>query len=1168
MQKLNLANNNITDITPISNLSNLTLLDLSNNANIKIYDKETEECYLPNKENLQELNISFTNTSDISFVSQLSNLKILNLSNNAIGATTQLQHLSNIEVLNLSSNASIKAIDDILGLSTLKNLDISQTGITSLLHSKSSEDDEEPYGIHVLENLEVLNVGYNALESIDPILYYYLDTMVVLGKEVKYPRAFLENLKELNFNYTGQSKIDFETLILLKNLTQLHMRGNEISKLSEEITELKNLEYIDLSYNLLTDISKFRKYITVEQEFTDEEGNTYTEDVKVPQYLTATTIELAHNKILDISLLYEFDHNIEYLNLAQNAVYDIEVLESNKFKEVNLKEQGCGWDEPIYYMPIKDKEVSVDQYIILPSLFQNSKRSGSKLYAENASFTVSNIELNSDEAYQVAGYYNVIIDYQKTKDDELKITLHGGRADGSTLYFKISTYENSIDSAVFNDPNLISAISEEINEMGYGATNALKIINVYSYVFEEIDTLHLEGFKITDIMGLASFDNLEYLYLQNNNITSINELKENKIMKELYLSNNSNLKDVTAIENKVKLTKLDLANTGLTNINSVNTLIQNMYNNNKKSYPLKYLNLSNNSLNDINGIEAVTTLEELRITNINIKDISKLSAITSLTTLYASENRIEDVEPIRGLRNLITLYIDNNNIENIEPISGIALSTLDFSGNRVKDVTSLTKSYSSLIMDSNLISDISCFDYMNFSNFSVANQKLTHTVEQGETGDITISLPSLLLAAKQTGSKVYTAKDFVLTNCELTEDKKSVIVNVESLKTQIAIVQIKDGNANNTKFSIAEPLEGTIDYEPSNEIPTNQNITASITFNRDNVTITNNDGKDKYVFTENGEFTFEYIDENGFEGVTTATVTNIDKAPPNANIIQEIVNKQVVVKINLNEPVIAIDGWTAAEDGLSITKTYSADATETVTLTDNIGNTATVQVTVKIDATAPIITGVENEKLYGQAVTPIIEDENLDTIKLTKNDIEITDYTAGTAIIESGKYVLTVRDKFENETTVTFEIDVSGVIISISNQIIVTENETVGEETQGIIRVMAPKTKIAQIKENLKSEMSYKVLNTEGNVTNSTGRQIGTGYQIKMESGKLYTIIVCGDITGDGEIAISELAVASRIASNPETQIDQLKFMAMDVSKDGKITVPDLAALSRLKNTY
>ena len=54
------------------------------------------------------------------------------------------------------------------------------------------------------------------------------------------------------------------------------------------------------------------------------------------------------------------------------------------------------------------------------------------------------------------------------------------------------------------------------------------------------------------------------------------------------------------------------------------------------------------------------------------------------------------------------------------------------------------------------------------------------------------------------------------------------------------------------------------------------------------ITITNNDGKDTYVFKENGEFTFEFIDENGNKGSALASVNWIDKIPPTATITYDI----------------------------------------------------------------------------------------------------------------------------------------------------------------------------------------------------------------------------------------------------------------------------------------
>lgn len=1196
LEELSLYNNSITDITPITGLTKLQSINLSENKGINIY--KDGECYLPNKENIVELNISGTNNSDIGFVSELPNLKIFKAANNGISSTEELKSLSNIEILDLSSNRAITKIDDILSLFSLKNLDISTTGIKSLLHSKSEEGDDE-YGIFVLENLEELYVADNSLKSINPVIKTYMEKIDVLGVELEIELPYLNKLKILNFNNTGQSEIDYDRLILLQNLTHLYMRGNGITNVSDVITKLAKLEYINLSYNEISDIDWIRRIEDIGLEdilvYDEENGNhtlkTYPNVIyfddehgnrKKKIILSATKIELAHNKITDINSLDYINHDIKYLNLAENAIYDIGIIESGRFsfsEGLNLKKQGTGWEEPIYYMPIKDKGVKVDQYIILPDLFQNSKRIGSRIYSDEANFTVNNIELNNNEEYQVPGYYNVIIGHEKTESDKLSVTLHcgcrygttihdigEGCADGSVLHFKVINSEMSIDSAVFNDPNLISAVTSEIAAMGEYAKCALKIMNVYSYVFDKIDTLHLEGKDISDITGLASFGNLKYLYLSDNKISSIDDLKENSVMLELYLSNNSNLKDNNSpVENMVNLNELDLSNTGLTNLDVIKKLIQNMKKNNEGTYPLKYLNLSENSLGTIDGVEQIGTLEELYIADIDIKDISKLSKLTNLEVLNASGNRIESLEYLRGLKKLRNLNISKNHIEDIEPISEIPLDYLDFSINRVKDVTSLSKSYTSLIMDSNFINNINIFEGMRIQNFSVENQKLTHTVEQGETGDITIELPALLKLSQKSGSKVYTDKEFILTtNCTLTEDKKSVIVNVEELKDQIAIVKIDGGNADKTTFSIAEPLEGTIKYEPSNEIPTNQDITASITFNRENVTITNNDGKDTYVFTENGEFTFKYMDENGFEGETKAIVTNIDKTPPEGNITQEIVNKDVIVKIDLSEPIEAIEGWIAAEDGLSITKTYSVSSDEIITLKDNVGNTSSVQVIVEIDTTPPTITGVEEGKIYCTSVTPLIEDKNLDTIKLLKNDVEVEGYLSGTPIIESGKYILTVTDKFQNETKVTFEIDVSGVIISTTDKVVITEEEILQEETKPVIKVLTAKLEGAKIREMISSEMPFEILNSQDEGI-SDDNYIGTGYKIKMEGGKIYTIIVAGDLNGNGEISLNEVVQAAKVAVGITTQSEELKFKAMDITGNGKINVSDVAAIAKLK---
>lgn len=86
----------------------------------------------------------------------------------------------------------------------------------------------------------------------------------------------------------------------------------------------------------------------------------------------------------------------------------------------------------------------------------------------------------------------------------------------------------------------------------------------------------------------------------------------------------------------------------------------------------------------------------------------------------------------------------------------------------------------------------------------------------------------------------------------------------------------------------------TIDQQPptgelvySTESLTNQDVTVTLMTSDDNngaVTIVNNGGSSQYMFTENGQFTFEYKDEAGNISHQTATVSWIDKVAPQAEL--------------------------------------------------------------------------------------------------------------------------------------------------------------------------------------------------------------------------------------------------------------------------------------------
>lgn len=66
--------------------------------------------------------------------------------------------------------------------------------------------------------------------------------------------------------------------------------------------------------------------------------------------------------------------------------------------------------------------------------------------------------------------------------------------------------------------------------------------------------------------------------------------------------------------------------------------------------------------------------------------------------------------------------------------------------------------------------------------------------------------------------------------------------------------------------------------------PTNGSVVARLINPSTEITITSEGGSDTHVFTENGEFTFTFIDSKGQEGSAKATVTWIDKDGPTADV--------------------------------------------------------------------------------------------------------------------------------------------------------------------------------------------------------------------------------------------------------------------------------------------
>lgn len=102
----------------------------------------------------------------------------------------------------------------------------------------------------------------------------------------------------------------------------------------------------------------------------------------------------------------------------------------------------------------------------------------------------------------------------------------------------------------------------------------------------------------------------------------------------------------------------------------------------------------------------------------------------------------------------------------------------------------------------------------------------------------------------------------------------------------------------------------TADISYSITTLTNKDVTVSLINPSKNITITNNGGSREYTFTSNGEFTFEYVDDYGNVGKSTAKVTWIDKTAPVGSVSYNKTSQtadSVIATITFNEDVTILN---------------------------------------------------------------------------------------------------------------------------------------------------------------------------------------------------------------------------------------------------------------------
>ena len=152
--------------------------------------------------------------------------------------------------------------------------------------------------------------------------------------------------------------------------------------------------------------------------------------------------------------------------------------------------------------------------------------------------------------------------------------------------------------------------------------------------------------------------------------------------------------------------------------------------------------------------------------------------------------------------------------------------------------------------------------------------------QQGEnewyTTDVELEINQKEEQGKKTVYKIKGAEEKEETQIE---EGQKVTIDKDGIYKVIAYTYGEEGNRSGITYEIIKVnktgIEATINYSTTES--TTDPVIATVTFNKEGITITNNEGKNTYEFTDNGEFTFEYVDEAGRTGSITAKVDWIKK---------------------------------------------------------------------------------------------------------------------------------------------------------------------------------------------------------------------------------------------------------------------------------------------------
>ena len=600
---------------------------------------------LENAVNLEKLDLNENEISDLSPIAKLNKLTKLSLIRNRISNLQPLSELTNLEYLDLYAN-KIVDISPLAKLTNLKHLDLhnnnDQTG--DPVHPTISGGIKDISVVKNLTKLEMLSLGSNNITDITPIKNLTnIKDLVLAGNHISdysgleqyiADRVAKQQEGEGSVSFAGQ-RINYDKTVDVSGSTvSVDSTFKGINELGEKLAKVfESDEPVNLFSEVTTDVegvsatynpetSKFD--FTFTEEFLNKNQgkvvpinlkvgvedyawsvkniklnvNLSKETVKKP----TDTVELSStDKVLYRTLLNDWSNfNKKYKNLTDKA---------NSEHVVNKKPTSIP-------KPNSEADFHVSDFEKLRVFDANGEV---KLGNTSVNIPVTDELISSLENASNLEEFKVLA----KKDEVRKIKDFTFLKKLTELKLFYYTNQNKTKEKVdVTNLDLTSNSKLEDVRVGQGNLQNLNFINGLN-----LKNLDVEDNEINDISSLRNMTSLTELHLDNNKLNNdnVSDIAGLVNLKTLYLKNNKDISDINALESLKNIEALELKNMNITDLSVL-----------KKLPNLRRLVIDGNPLDK----EYMDIIKELNINTGYLGEITKEDF--EWLKQYASRNTMAD----------------------------------------------------------------------------------------------------------------------------------------------------------------------------------------------------------------------------------------------------------------------------------------------------------------------------------------------------------------------------------------------------------------------------------------------------------------------------------------------------------------------------------------------